>query len=228
MTTRRNPLADFIDQATGQPKSSVGMIPSAEKKPRMRTWEKNNRAWSYIIPRPLHEVARQIRVDILALSQYDETGQERMDRTTVDGVASALMDYALAKVDQSPTLLRLHSNPHSRGQMTVSWEAWDTWDKSRLDIPKPKAKSTKKISSLYLAYRWASEEIDTRVRELAGEGTPSASNKNPLKHAVPAGEVVVRLLQIALDGYRNREFKLLVEPHALGQHVTGWETWRSK
>jgi hypothetical protein len=217
----RNPLKGLMPGSSSP--IPLDLIRGPEAKPRGRDWERQNRAFSYIVPLPLHPLALQVREDILSIAQFDADGSPRTDGTTTDDIASVLMDRALYLVAQSPALLAPRLNPHSRkGQMTVSWEAWDTWQKTPVQLKKPvrrQNKTEKKV--LVLTFRWG-REVDSRIKDLAGAGAPSEHAKNPLKFSVPVGDLVVRLLQLAIEDYKAGNFKLKVELAAVSK-VTSWE-----
>jgi len=56
------------------------------------------------------------------------------------------------------------------------------------------------------------DEIHQRIEQLAVE------------HHLTTGEIVTRLLQRAVDDYKNGRMRLLIQEDATGQrHVVGWE-----
>lgn len=226
---RRNAFNSWEPTGDNPPPSPVDMISAPEKKPRDRTWEKDNPTCSYIVPRPLWEAAYQVRDDILSIAQYDERGVPRDDRTTVNAVAAALMDWALQRVENERALLDLAPNPHARGHLTIAWVEENTWDSLPLQLPAPKRKSkTGKEKDFVLSYRW-SENIDQRIRKLAGHGSaPSPKKKSPFTHAIPIGEVVIGLLRLAIADYKVRRFKMKKVQATVSQTVSGWEVLRSK
>lgn len=207
--------------------TALDLIPKTEpKKKRGRAWEKRNRAWSYKIPRPVWDAANQIRDDIHAIAQFREDGKPREDSTTVDDVATALIDYSLCLAEKDPSFLTPLPNPHPRGRlMTLTWEEWNAWP---IKIPAPHRKPRKadkeaKDKDLVLTYRWL-EEHDQHIKLLAGKGHAATDHKNdPLKYAVPVGEVVVKLLQRAIDDYKNGRMRLRSQPSAVQQTISGWE-----
>jgi hypothetical protein len=159
----------------------------------------------------------------LSISQFDQDGRPRADRATVDDVAGILMDWALSEMRIHPNLLVPMPNPRSRkGQMTVAWEAWQGWDKTPVNLKEPTRRSRKKVNEkqCVLSFRWGLE-VDLRIKELAGVGTVSERQKNPLKFAIPLGEVVVSLLQVAVKGYQSRRFTLRIAAKT-STKVDGW------
>jgi len=177
-----------------------------------RAWEKKNKAHSYRIPHPLHDLARQARGDINSIAHYDEAGQPRNDQTTADQIAGILVDVALKKVAEQPGLMAASTNPRGRGKMTVYAQAWDTWQKPPpiQQLPRmPERKRKVKTRPVFVGYRWPAG-TDQAIHDLAGS------------HDIPAGEVVLRLLQIGIEAYKQREFRIVVEVRATVRAV-GWE-----
>jgi hypothetical protein len=168
-------------------------------------------------------LAIQLRKDILSIARFDQAGGLRTDRITVDELAGTLMDWALNEIRTNPKLLVPRPNRRSRkGQMTVTWEVWESWDKSPINLKAPTFPSKKKANEkqCILSFRW-DPEIDQQIKELAGVGTISESKKNPNKFAIPLGEVMVSLLQLAIDGYKARRFTLRIAAKTSAK-VEGW------
>ena len=91
--------------------------------------------------------------------------------------------------------------------------------------PKSETKSRQggKDKDFVLTYRWL-EEHDQRIKSLAGKGPAATNHKNdPLKYAVPVGEVVVKLLQRAIDDYKNGRMRLRSQATTGRQTVSGWD-----
>ncbi len=234
---KRNPLAGIrsadpvlpVDstalptQSGNGARSVLETISGPAKEQRERAWEKSNRAFSYVVPTPLRNLAIQLRRDILSITQFDQDGKPRADRTTVDQVAGILMDWALNEIRLNPKLLVPRPNPRSRkGQMTVTWEAWEGREKTTVNLKEPLRRSGKKANEkpCSLSFRWGLE-TDQRIKELAGVGAISESKKNPNKFAIPVGEVVVSLLQLAVKGYQARRFTLRIAAKT-STKVEGW------
>ncbi len=177
-----------------------------------RNWEKKNKAHSYWIPAPLHNLARRAREDVNSIAHYDENSQPRNDQTTADQIAGILVDVALQKIAVQPDLITATTNARGRGKMTVYAQAWDVWQKPPpiQQLPKPPDRKKKpKARPVFVGYRWPAE-TDQSIRDIAG------------KHEIPAGEAVLRLLQIGIDAYKQREFRIVVEVQATVRAV-GWE-----
>lgn len=230
-TTRRDAFGSWGQPNTmnDAPPSPVDMIAAPKKKQRDRTWELQNPACSYVVPRRLWTTAHKVRDDILSIVQHDEQGEPREDRTTVNAVASALMDWALNRVAKEPSLLKFSPNPISRGHMAVTWKETNGWEEKPIQLPTPIRRERQSKDVFVLSYRWTQSSINQRVRDLAGVN-PNASHKkkSPFTYTVPIGEVVVRLLQLAIEDYKSRRMRLKVQQVAISQTAAGWEALRSK
>jgi hypothetical protein len=187
-------------------------IPLA-KQSRPRRWEKSNRAYSYRIPVVLNELAAQLRQDVMSIAQFDEHGQPRQHQTSVDLIAAILMDWALQTVQKTPDLIRAAPNPQGRGLMTGYAAAWDAWQKPEplVSLPRSQHRKKREKASLFLAYRWRAE-TDQAIRQLAND------------RYIASGEAVVRLLEIAVNGYKQREFRIKLEIQG-AVLPSGWERW---
>jgi len=195
---------------------------------RDRSWEKQNPSRSYIIPHRLREAARSLREEVLSIAQFDENGTAREDLTTVNGVASILMDWVLARAESDPSLLNLTPNPHGRGHFTIVLEESYTPDTSLIVLPAPDRNRDARDANekdLVLTYRWTIEGIDERIRRLAGKGMARSPKKgNPFTHAVPLGVVVLRLLELAISDYTHRRFRLKTKQVSISQMASSWES----
>jgi len=196
------------------------IVPTGQQK--SRVWEKRNRTYSYRIPTPLAEEAKELRETILSIAQHDEYGNPRADQTTVNQVASILLDWAIEQVRKNPKLLSPIPNPHSKGGMTLNLAAWDGWASGPI-IPapvkkkKPQKKENKSLPA-FLGYRLP-VHIDSAIRDFASQ----QQDTGPQKYAIPTGEVLVRLLRIAIDGYKNRRFRLTPSTSIVVE-AGGWES----
>ena len=217
----RRPTA--VDGQPAPAPSVLDTIAGPQEKPRGRGWEKRNRSYSYTIPAPLRETAIQVRNDILSIAQFDAEGNPRTDGTTTDDIARNLMSWALKEVQLNPGLLTPRPNARSRkGQMTVSWEAWESWDKTPVKLKSPVRRDKNKAEKkCVLTFRWG-PEIDARVKVLAGVGTPGESLNNPFKFSVPVSDLVVRLLLLAIEGYKTRRYNFKIGVEVVSR-VNDWE-----
>ena len=217
---RRNPFArsDF------EGKDPIDLIPIAKKAERDRVWEKKNKAYSYRIPQRLRDEAIAVRESILSIASFDENGHLRMDRTTVDDVAKALIASALKKAKEET----LTFAPARTGKMKLEWkEAEQGWEAPIVLKKVEKKKKKAPSKQIVLSYRW-SPERHAEIEALAGEvhavrhREDGTTKNNPHRFSVPPGEVVVRLLQRAITAYKERRLVLSSSPETVSQKVTGW------
>ncbi len=214
---RRNP---FLQQGSVEP---IDLIPIAKKAERDRVWEKKNKAYSYRIPQRLRAEAIEVRESILSIASFDENGHLRMDRTTVDDVAKALIASALKKAKEET----LTFAPTRTGKMKLEWkEAEQGWE-APIVLKKVEKKKKKAASKqIFLAYRWSPDQ-HTEIEALAGEihavryREDGTTKNNPHRFSVPPGEVV-RLLQRSITAYKERRLILSSSPETVAQKVTGW------
>jgi hypothetical protein len=189
--TRRSAL----DRLKANAQDPLASIPPAQRKKREeRVWEKAHRGASYFIPAPLNEQAKDIRASILALAQRH--------MTTTSSVASALMNYALREVRLGKLILEAHPNANRR-KMTLILENAKEWPQ---EIPQVKPKKVKLVKDMYLGYRW-SKDVNAQIKSLAD-------------NRIPAGEVVVFLLNYALAEYKNGNCKFRETAITLAQEVS--------
>ena len=220
MTGRRDPF----NKSGYQGQSPLDLIPTAKKVERIRTWEKKNKAFSYRVPQRLRNEAVEVRESILSIASFDETGELRMDRTTVDDVASALIGHALMKAKEE----NLSFSPSRQGKMKLEWkEAERGWD-APISLKKVEKKKNKTAAKqIVLSYRWA-EGYHAEIENLAGEIQPVRHRddgsvvNNPHRFSTPPGEIVVRLLQRSITAYKDHKLLLTTRPETAAQKVTGW------
>jgi hypothetical protein len=220
--TGRNPFLDA--SKSGQALEPFQTISVAQPRERDRSWESKNRPFSYRIPQRLREEAIEIRESILSIATYDEMGNPRLDRTTVDDVASAFIAYALKKAIEE----NLTFAPTRQGKMKLEWEeAEQGWD-SVIELKKVvKNKKQKKPKQIVLSYRWTAEN-HAEIEKLAGKNKPveyrddGSIINNPHRFSVSPGEITVRLLQRATRSYKERKLRLMTSPETVAQKVTGW------
>jgi len=217
------PASSPVLNANTTARSVLDTIRGVQPVRHTRVWEKHNRAFSYDIPAPLHSTAAQLRDDLLSISQFDPEGRARENPPTVSQVAAILMDWALHAVQNNPGLLNPQPNRHSsKGQMTVVLETWDSWDATPIALKPPlrQKKNAKPAKDCVLSFRW-SQQIDQHLKELAGREAGCQGSNKQNKYAIPLGELVVCLLQIAVNGYLNRKFVLRIGFSSVAS-VDGW------
>lgn len=194
--TRRN----AFDRIRTDAQDPITSIPLAKGKKRdNRAWDRKHPVISYYIPAPLQEKAKDIRAVVLALSQKH--------MTSISSVAAALASYSLSHVRQGK--LQIQGRPDAdRRKMTLSWEeVEDGWIQ---DIPQPLKPVGKPMTKdAYIGYRW-SRDIDSQIKSLADT-------------SISVGEVVVFLLNYALDAHKSGRLRLKEETIVVSQKVSA--TW---
>lgn len=194
--TRRN----AFDRIRTDAQDPITSIPLAKGKKRdNRAWDRKHPVISYYIPAPLQEKAKDIRAVVLALSQKH--------MTSISSVAAALASYSLSHVRQGK--LQIQGRPDAeRRKMTLSWEEVD--DGWIQDIPQPLKPVGKPMTKdAYIGYRW-SRDIDSQIKSLADT-------------SISVGEVVVFLLNYALDAHKSGRLRLKEETIVVSQKVSA--TW---
>ena len=182
-----------------QSASVLDQIPIAAPQHRNRSFERNNRAWSYKVPWHLWQKAISIRDAITGIAQSGSTSN--------DQVACAFISLALLHIEQGTMMI--HSRPDPlRQKMAVTWQDIETGLPQ--EIPSKKGKSKKngeERQALYLGYRW-SETVHQQIRLLAGD-------------TLAVGEVVVALLDHSLKAYKQGNLRLSFQPVSTHQNVKG-------
>ncbi len=221
MAERRDPFANR-PASNNDPLHNIPVAKPYKRED--RSWEKANPSFSAWIPTRLMDRAIVIKNAILWISQHDENGELRSDRTTVDDVATTLIDYALAMAAKENITFR----PTAKGKMTLSWNEAEAGWNSPIAIGEPVRKKKAALpKQVTLGYRWTPEH-QVGIEKLAGEVRPvqykddGAIKRDPHRFAVPLGEIVVRLLQRAISDYQSRKMRLLSRPVSAAQTVDGW------
>jgi hypothetical protein len=191
---RRNAL-DRLKESAQDP---IHSIPTAQRRKRdNRAWDRAHRGMSYRIPSALHLRAKDIRSLILGLAYRH--------MTSASSVAAALMNYSLTHVRRGEFHIEARPNPRRR-KMSLTWEEADGWPQ---EIEAKQRPAKKTGASLVLTYRWG-KDVDQQIKALAGV-------------EVCIGEVMVRLLDYALDSHRKGRFRLKEEAVVVSQRVS--PTW---
>ncbi|WKZ38284.1 MAG: hypothetical protein QY332_10120 [Anaerolineales bacterium] len=201
--TRTNPLDRFVaDNSVPVPSPGGGalsLIPSArqvkkdtvrekrreEQREKRRAYDKQNPVETYFIPAYMHEAFFDVKTAIGGLAHQHNA--------TENGVTEKLTEWALRKVRNGELRVGGKPNP-SRRKMEVYIEDAnnEVWTSER-DIPeKPRKVARKKIFAGYRFTKDVISQID-------------AISKN---NHLPAGEVLVVLLQYAIEKYKAQEFNL--------------------
>ena len=194
--TRRSALDRIRKDA---PQDPISSIPLARKQKRKRSWDRDHPGTSYYVPLHLRGQAKDIRATILALSQKH--------MTTTSSVAMAFMGFALAHVRKGK--LKIEARPSaSRRKMTLTWDEVDNgWTQ---EIPEPTRRTKKdREKDVYLNYR-LNKDVKLQIQALAGK-------------EIVGGEVVIHLLQYALEAHKEGRLRLKEETVVVAQKVS--PTW---
>lgn len=154
------------------------------------------RAFTYAVPATLTELARQISSALRSIAYYETHDQPRSHPLSADQTAALLLDWALEAVQRNPSLLPACSRPAPA--RLVAWDGWERPQTPRALPPAPAHRQTAG-TPCYIAYRWPPAS-DQAIRRLARA------------QGLRIGETALRLLEIAIQGYRQREFDIVQEP----------------
>jgi hypothetical protein len=212
--TKRNPLDRLINTnntvgASPAP-STLDLIPTArqvkrdarseqqieKRKASRKAFDKRYPNFGYFIPEHLHMEAKALRATILGLAQ----NKEKNLNVTEISMTTSLVVWALAQVRTGKLIIT--GTPNSRRKMTVIIEdVTDTWEKTPVEI-KPVEKKMP-VKRMTIAYRFP-PDVEKQIRELTGD-------------ALPKGEVLVRLLQHAVQAVQNGDTKINIAPMEMRQ-----------
>lgn len=190
---KRDPFARLKEE-TGRVTVS-DLIPMATPRKRKREWERQHRGRTYRIPAVLVDRARAVRQDIVALAQ------EHM--TTASDVAEALLSHAIRQINANALSLQFSPPVDRRRKMSVRVVTG-----SAPEIPEATPKSRCKQQDFWLDYRLPGE-VDASIRAIAGGSASS-------------GEVLVLLLEAALEALKSGRIRLQSEPEVVRQRVSAW------
>jgi hypothetical protein len=196
--TRNNPLDRFAENNSvpvPSPGGALSLIPSARqvkrdalteeriarRKASRAAFDRKNPSTSYFIPSHLRELAREIKRDIASLAHQK--------RTTVASLASALLSWSLNRVRKGSLVIDGYPQSDRRKLSVVMVDAGSKWEAGTVEIPEYKKETKKK--RMVLTYR-LDANITQQIKAVA-DG------------ALPEGEVLIRLLQNAIDAYRKGE-----------------------
>jgi hypothetical protein len=192
------PRQDAFAHLKQDAQEPVKIIPLARKKKRdNRAWDRAHRGMSYHVPSPLREKAKDVRAAILGLAHQHMTNSS--------SVAAALMGFSLAHVRLGKLTVEARPNA-TRRKMSLTWEEADEWPQE-IQTVKHAARSADK--DLVLTYRWGGD-LGKQIKALAGE-------------EICIGEVVLYLLQYAIDAHRSGRLRLKEEVLVISKKVS--PTW---
>jgi hypothetical protein len=203
----RNPLDGLVANDTFPAPSTLDLIPTARQMKRNAMTEerlakrRESRAkfdklypvTSYYIPVHLHAPATEARKVVAALA--------RQKNSTIGSVASGMVAWSLSYVDKG--LLTIHGTPRAdRNKMAIVMEdAQDAWSVGPVEIPElPKRIKARKM---FLSFRFTSD-IKAKIKSLS-------------KGTLAEGEVLVRLLEYAINGYASGKGVIYTEAQEIKQ-----------
>lgn len=232
MADRRDPFAKLTDNAFEEENQRLvnmfGKSFAQPKPPRGRHFEEQNPAYSRKTPLRLTKRTLKVREDVNSIVAFDENGDPRLDRTSADGIARVLLDYALKKIVPAG---RVNFSPSPEGKLKIdAWELSEkTWNDTEIQL-NPVPKKTKKDHrprQVTIGYR-LSPEIIEGIEKLAGENRPRRYDDtgkaipDPHRFKVAPGEVMVVLLELAIYDYVHRKFRLKSGHQQVEQKVMTW------
>ena len=215
--TKRNPfeaMNSTFASPSSAPESVVAMIPTAIQKKRdaksteqiekrrasRRTFDQQNPCFGYFIPEHLHGEAKSLRAAILGLAQ----NRDRNINVTEINMTTSLVSWALGQVRKGNLSIKGTPDARRRKMTVIIEDVADTWEKTPLEIePFEKKVRAKRIVFTYRFPR----EIDQQISKLAG-------------NFLPKGEVLIRLLQHAVQAVRNGDTKIIPTPKEMRQEAT--------
>lgn len=187
-----------------QPVDVTHMIPTARQAKESRTrrrrdWEKKNPSNSYRVPSELHMRAKEISASLSSIAgEY---------LSTTSSVAAAFVTFSLSHLRSGKLTIEPHPNPERR-TLTLHWtEVENGWPKEIKPLKRKKEGVLAKKDSIFLGYRWGAD-IDKQIEAIAKQT------------GVPGGEVVVFLLNHAIEAYRRGQLTLTPEAVVVTNKVT--------
>jgi hypothetical protein len=202
-----NPPQDMVP-----PTEPIHLIQTAKeakrsRPKRKRAWEKlpEHRNRGYRVPDHLRAVVGE--KDDKTGIRYVIRGLADHHMTTTSVVARAMMTYALSELRAGN--LKFESRPSPEGRtMRLEWSIREHgWSQ---EIPTPRRKkqaSPFKPKPIFIAYRWG-REMEEQIKAIAASA------------GVTSGEVVVYLLQHAIQSYRSGRLHLNATAKVVKQTVT--------
>jgi len=181
--TRRN----VLDRHHKDAQQPISTIPLAKgQKCDSRTWDRKHCGKTYYIPMHLHQQTKTIRASIVALSEKY--------LTNTSSVASALISFSLAHIHQGKCVIEARPDARRR-KMALIWE--EAENGRTYGVFQPKQKTKRAVNDSYINYRWGGD-LDAQIKALVNT-------------SLAAGEVVVFLLNYALNAYEAGRLRLKVE-----------------
>lgn len=209
--TKRNPLDAMLPQ---EPQSVVAMIPTArqekrdakteeQKKKRQESraaFDKANPSFAFFIPEHLHVEAKALRAQIRGLSR----NEEKQINVTEINMTTSLLGWALRQVRAGKFQIKGAANAYRRKMTVIIEDTPETWEKHPFEI-KP---AEKKVAAKRLIFTYRLPvEMHEQIVKIAGS-------------ALPKGEILVRLLQYAVDAVKKDNATIKTSPMEVRQYAT--------
>lgn len=215
--TKRNPFEAMTASDASpspSPESVVAMIPTATQKKRdaksaeqiekrrasRAAFDKRFPNYGYFIPDHLHMEFKALRSQILGLAQDKDKGIN----VTEINMTTSLVTWALAQVRNGRLVIKGATNAHRRKMTVILEDVTDTWEKTPVEIKPVERKMPAK--RLTVAYRFPFD-VEAQIRELASD-------------TLPKGELLVRLLQHAVQAVKSGDVKINTAPQEMRQSAT--------
>lgn len=165
------------------------------QKARRAAYDQEHPVTSFYVPKHMKPAAKQVKAALAGLA-YEKL-------CTESSLALAFVTWALAEVRAGHLSIEAYPNL-SRCKMSVLLVTTgdDTWQTAQ-DIPTPPG--SKKEKDIYLGWRWDKDTVK-QVNALAGD-------------AFSPGEVVVRLLEFAIQAFKSGQANLIISPVDVRQNA---------
>jgi len=185
-------------------------LPLAKTRERKRKWEKANPTYSFFVPENILELVTHpeqgIRVRLNAVANRE--------MVLVDEVTLQFASYGLACFERGDIVFVPRPHP-TRKKMVLAWEECDGWPVNLETIKKPvrKKRAGERAPITVLAYRWGErgEILHSQIKLIAED------------HILSTGEVLVRLLHLALERYQAGKLRLKKIPATTRMAVNDYE-----
>ena len=179
------------------PESVLDMLNIGKPSKRRSDWNKRHAPKAFAIPAPLIETAKEVRETVLSCGEFDERDKPRASPLTADVAATCMLEWAIKQVEKKPGLLPVSQTPHSKTGWTAYTAEWNTWAIPP-SFPKPtrRKKATKKRGKYVLSYRIPNSQ-EKAIRDISE------------RTGVPLGEVLLRLIQIGIEGYKAMKYRIV-------------------
>lgn len=165
------------------------------QKAKRAAYDQEHPVTSFYIPKHMKSAAKQVKAALAGLA-YEKL-------CTESSLALAFVTWALAEVRAGRLTIEAYPDLSRRKMSVVLVTTGEnTWQTSQ-EIPTPPG--IKKEKGMYLGWRWDKDTVK-QVNALAGD-------------AFSPGEVVVRLLEFAIQAYKSGQANLVISPVDVRQNA---------